>query len=150
MTAPEYPSHSKTGEPTDTVSCVEGATHEANGDSSNSDALAALTKLGRYRIVRALGKGGFGQVFLAWDEELHREVAIKVPLHCRLRTDGDFESYMAEARLVASLDHPSIVQVYDVGRTADGVCFVVSKYIPGNDLGKVLARGDRSGPRSAT
>lgn len=91
-------------------------------------------RVGRYRIERLLGEGGFGRVFLGEDEELGRAVAIKVPHLYRIREFGDFEHYLAEARVLASLDHPGIVPVYDVVRAEDGLCFVVSKYIRGSSL----------------
>ena len=92
------------------------------------------TKFGRYMILRRLGKGGFGEVFLAFDEELDRQVAIKVPRPERVSWPEDVEAYLNEARIVASMDHPHIVPVYDVGRTDDGLCFVVSKLHRGSDL----------------
>jgi serine/threonine protein kinase len=92
------------------------------------------THIGRYRIDNILGQGSFGLVYLAHDDQLHRLVAIKVP-HARLvARASDAEAYLTEARTVASLDHPHIVPVYDVGGTPDFPCFVVSKYIDGTDL----------------
>src|SRR5215471_636650 len=90
--------------------------------------------VGRYRVERILGKGGFGLVYLAHDEQLQRLVAIKVPHHERVSTPGDAEAYLAEARAVANLDHPNIVPVHDVGSTEQFPCFVVSKFIDGTDL----------------
>src|SRR5579872_3608238 len=91
-------------------------------------------RIGRYRIERVLGKGGFGLVFLAHDEQLTRLVAIKVP-HARLVAQAaDADAYLTEARTVANLDHPNIVPVYDVGRTDEFPCYVVSKFIDGIDL----------------
>jgi serine/threonine protein kinase/formylglycine-generating enzyme required for sulfatase activity len=73
-------------------------------------------------------------VHLAYDDQLQRPVAIKVP-HARLvARPEDAEAYLAEARIVASLDHPHIVPAYDVGSTEDFPCFIVSKYIDGTDL----------------
>ena len=91
-------------------------------------------QLGRYRLLRLLGQGAFGRVHLAFDEELKRQVAIKVPTPERFQNPGDAELYLAEARTVATLDHPNIVPVYDVGRTADGSVYVVSKFIEGPTL----------------
>src|SRR5262249_54190272 len=56
----------------------------------------------------------------------------------RITREEDIEVYLAEARVLASLDHPGIVPVYDVGRTDDGQCYVVSKLIPGQDLARRL------------
>ena len=91
-------------------------------------------KIGRYRLVRILGEGGFGKVWLAHDDELARYVAIKVPTPERLAEPEHAEQYLAEARTLASLDHPNLVPVYDVGRTDDGSCHVVYKLIEGSDL----------------
>src|SRR4051794_12410227 len=92
------------------------------------------TQIGRYRVERVLGEGGFGLVYLAHDEQLLRLVAVKVP-HARLvAQDTDAEAYLAEARTVARLDHPHVVPVFDVGSTEQFPCFVVSKYIDGTDL----------------
>src|SRR4051812_48187322 len=73
--------------------------------------------VGRYRVERLLGEGGFGRVYLAHDDELHRPVAVKVPHRHRVSHPDDIEAYLAEARVLALLDHPNIVPVYDVGRT---------------------------------
>src|SRR4051794_32518829 len=90
--------------------------------------------IGRYRIERLLGKGGFGLVYLAHDDQLQRMVAIKVP-HARLVAQAtDAEAYLTEARTVANLDHQNIVPVYDVGSTEQFPCFVVSKFIEGSAL----------------
>jgi serine/threonine protein kinase len=94
--------------------------------------------VGRYRVEKLLGEGAFGRVYLARDEELDRRVAIKLPLSDRIGTPRDIEAYLSEARTVAGLDHPHIVPVYDVGRTNDGGCFVVSKFIEGCDLGVMI------------
>src|SRR6516165_8947068 len=91
-------------------------------------------RIGRYRIERVLGKGGFGLVYLAHDEQLQRLVAIKVPHRKLVSRPEDAEAYLTEARTVANLDHPNIVPVHDVGNTAQFPCFVVSKYIDGTDL----------------
>jgi len=114
MDEPENPSSTK-----DAHSCGE--------DSQESLSPLHPPKIGRYNLLRRLGKGGFGQVFLAYDEDLDRSVAIKVPRPERVSCPEDIEAYLTEARIVANLDHARIVPVYDVGRTDDGLCFVVSK-----------------------
>ncbi len=92
------------------------------------------TRIGRYRVIRLLGRGGFGHVYLAHDDDLDRLVAIKVPRADRVSRPEDIEVYLNEARILASLDHPHIVPVYDLGRTDDGLCFVISKFVEGSDL----------------
>ena len=74
-------------------------------------------KIGRYRVEGLLGEGGFGKVYLARDDQLDRSVAIKVPHPKRFAHVADAQAYLAEARVLASLDHPNIVPVYDVGTT---------------------------------
>ena len=102
---------------------------------SSSGALdAEPSKIGRYRIIRRLGQGGFGRVYLAHDDDLDRAVAIKLPNLERVTCPEDVEAFLVEARVLAKLDHPHIVPVHDVGRTEDGLCFVVSKLIEGSDL----------------
>jgi eukaryotic-like serine/threonine-protein kinase len=106
------------------------------------------SKIGRYRINRRLGQGAFGRVYLAHDDDLDRPVAIKVPSPERIPQPKDAEAFLVEARVLAKLDHPNIVPVFDVGRTEDGLCFVVSKFIEGSDL-SVLMRRARSSFRCA-
>jgi serine/threonine protein kinase/formylglycine-generating enzyme required for sulfatase activity len=92
------------------------------------------TKIGRYSVVGMLGRGAFGTVYRAHDDDLDRPVAIKVPHRRRISKPTDIEAYLNEARMVARLEHPSLVQVYDVGRTDDNLCYVVSRYVEGRDL----------------
>lgn len=95
-------------------------------------------RIGRFEIVRLIGEGGFGGVFLARDTELDRLVAIKLARRDRISSSEDVQQYLSEARIVASLDHPQIVPVFDFGRTDDGRCYVVSKYVEGEDLADYL------------
>src|SRR5262249_7112986 len=90
-------------------------------------------RIGRYRIVRRLGQGGFGPGYLA-PHRLRPPVAIKVPNPERIAHPEDVEAYLTEARTLARLDHSNIVPVFDLGRTEDGLCFVVSKLVEGSDL----------------
>src|SRR6516164_6855281 len=115
--------------------------HGSSEDSQQSFSLLHPTKIGRYNLLRRLGKGGFGEVFLAFDEDLDRPVAIKVPRPERVSQPEDVEAYLEEARILASLDHPHIIPVYDVGRTDDGLCFVVSKFVEGCDLAERMRHG---------
>src|SRR5262249_56573426 len=94
--------------------------------------------LGRYRVTKRVGAGGYGTVYRAHDEVLAREVAIKVFLSDHLSSAQDLSTYQAEGRALASLDHPGIVPVYDVGRTDDGLSFLVSKFVECGNLREQL------------
>ena len=111
---------------------------EQEGQSVHPDGQAPAGELpshvGRYRIERLLGEGGFGRVYLAHDEQLQRRVAVKVPHRRLVGRPEDADAYLAEARTAAGLDHPHIVPVFDTGSTADCPCFIVSKYIEGRTL----------------
>ena len=117
----------------------------ASGGESFSPARAtgAPVTIGRYRIVGRLGAGAFGLVYLAFDDILGRSVAIKVPHPKRVSSPRDLEGYLEEARILAQLEHPNIVPVYDAGRTDDGLCYVASKHIEGSDLAD---RADQARP----
>jgi serine/threonine protein kinase/formylglycine-generating enzyme required for sulfatase activity len=91
-------------------------------------------RLGRYRITAQLGEGTFGVVYKAYDDELQRDVAIKVPHRHRIVSRADAEMYLKEARILAGLSHPGVVPAYDMGRTDGGLCYLVSKFIEGCDL----------------
>ena len=106
-------------------------------------------KIGRFRVVRLLGQGGFGRVYLAHDDDLKRQIAIKVPNPERISRPQDLEAYLSEARILASLDQPQIVPVHEVGRTDDGLCYIACKLIDGSDLASVIKHGRLAPERSA-
>jgi serine/threonine protein kinase/formylglycine-generating enzyme required for sulfatase activity len=85
----------------------------------------------RYRIAEPLGEGGFGEVFRAFDERLSRWVVLKVSRNCPDPCDTTF---LDEARVVAQLEHPRIVPVYDAGRTPDGRDYIVFKTVDARSL----------------
>jgi serine/threonine-protein kinase len=84
-------------------------------------------------VKRPLGSGSFGSVFLAFDDQLQRHVAIQVPRRSLVTTERQVQEFLREARAAAALDHPAVVPVYDVGSADDYPCFVVSKFISGSD-----------------
>jgi Protein kinase domain/Sel1 repeat len=122
---------------------------ESAGDSSVSYSLLHPTRIGRYTILKRIGRGAFGQVLLAYDEDLDRPVAIKVPRSDRVSSPEDVDAFLVEAKILASLDHPHIVPVHDVGRTGDGQVFVVSKFIEGSDLSAKIQQAQPSFQESA-
>ncbi len=113
---------------------IKQSSNVVTGNQAEARSPVLPQQIDRYQVERQLGSGGFGIVYLAYDAVLMRHVAIKVP-HAELVTrPEDAEAYRREARSVASLDHPNIVPVYDVGTTDKYPCFIVSKYIPGTSL----------------
>ena len=105
--------------------------------------------MGRYLICGTLGQGGFGVVYLARDEELGREVAVKLPRFAAIDSPEAIDRFMQEARTVARLKHPGIVPVHDVGRAADGRPFVVMPRIEGQSLQQRIAAGPPLEPGQA-
>ena len=99
----------------------------------NAASDAPPRQIGRYRVEGLLGEGAFGKVYRCYDDVLKRSVALKVPLSQLLDSR---ELYLAEAQVLARLEHPAIVPVYDAGQNEDGLCYVVSKFIEGSDLRK--------------
>lgn len=89
-------------------------------------------KLNHFKVIRQLGKGGFGTVYEAFDSELDRRVALKVPNRTNLSND-QAEVFQREARLAAQLNDSNIVSVFEVGR-AKGRIFIVSELIRGSTL----------------
>jgi hypothetical protein len=90
--------------------------------------------IGRYRVVRRLGKGGMGVVYLAVDPALDRPVAVKVLPDW---LGGDTEAsqrLLSEARAAAALDHAHVATIYEVGETGDGRTFMAMAYYPGETL----------------
>jgi hypothetical protein len=101
----------------------------------------------RYQLQRLLGQGGMGQVFLARDERLQRDVAIKVLLG-ESPLDADARAQLAhEARAVARIGHPGVVDVFDLGELDDGSSFIVMEYLTGRALSDQIARHGRGSPR---
>lgn len=100
---------------------------------------------GRYRVERVLGSGGMAVVYLAYDDELNREVAVKV-LADNLAGDAEFRRrFLREARVAARLSHPNVVGVLDAGEDGGRPYFVMEP-VHGESLGAVLARRGRLEP----
>jgi serine/threonine protein kinase/formylglycine-generating enzyme required for sulfatase activity len=90
-------------------------------------------QFGRYRIIRALGKGAMGTVYLAEDTQLERSVAIKTPHFTESPTEESLERFYREARVAATLRQPNICPVFDVGQI-DGKHYISMAYIEGRPL----------------
>src|SRR4029453_18231077 len=95
--------------------------------------LAVGTRLGRYEIHSPLGAGGMGEVYLAEDTTLHRRVALKVLPTEVDANPGRMPRFKQEATAAASLNHPNIAHIYEIGE-ANGVNFIAMEYIEGVTL----------------
>jgi serine/threonine protein kinase/formylglycine-generating enzyme required for sulfatase activity len=104
-------------------------------------------QIGRFRVERLLGKGGFGRVYLAYDDHLKRHVAIKALLGLKQQTHCAGRTLLDEARLAAGLRHPAIVTVYEVGQDDNENHFLVLDYVEGTTLKRALADASLSLPQ---
>jgi tRNA A-37 threonylcarbamoyl transferase component Bud32 len=96
----------------------------------------------RYRIMEPIGQGGSSQVYLAYDEQLHRDVAVKV-LDPQAASDSNLRKlFVREAQALAKVSHPNVVAVYDVGEV-DGLPYIVMEHLPGRSLKQKI---DQDGP----
>ena len=106
---------------------------ESQGEYAEDAAGALPEQFGRYRIRRPLGRGAMGAVYLAYDENLERDVALKTPSFTGQNAAMMVERFYREARSAAKLRHPNICPVHDVGEI-EGVHFISMAYIDGRPL----------------
>ena len=108
------------------------------------DCVPPRTLANRYRLDRRVAVGGFSEVWRAFDMDLERVVAVKIPKASRIAMT---EAFLAEARRVARLRHPAIAAVHDVGIDGED-CFIVSEFMEGGSLADRLASGPLAGGRA--
>ncbi len=89
--------------------------------------------IGRFQVLRRLGRGGMGVVYSAYDEELDRRVAIKLLRPDRLRDPDSLQQFRGEAQAMARLSHANVVQIYEVG-DHEGQLYLAMEYVQGRDL----------------
>ncbi|MFL6467047.1 MAG: protein kinase domain-containing protein, partial [Pyrinomonadaceae bacterium] len=95
---------------------------------------------GHYRLIKMIGRGGMSEVFLAADERLGRNVAIKF-LNSEFRRDPDrMRRFNQEARAASALNHPNILIIHDIGET-EGVQYIVSEFVEGKTVASLIAAG---------
>src|SRR5690606_38728040 len=128
------PSPCRGGEPRCSLKDTRRGGHGSRareGEGSEVTGVSDRRTLGnRYRLVSKLGEGGMAEVYLATDLLLNRAVAVKI-LHARFAGDREFvERFRREARAAASLSHPNVVNIYDVGEDGD-THYIVLEYVKG-------------------
>jgi eukaryotic-like serine/threonine-protein kinase len=102
--------------------------------------LTAGTKLGHYEITAPLGAGGMGEVYLAHDARLNRDVAIKVLPADRSMDDAARQRFLREARAASALNHPNIITIYETD-SHDGVAYIAMEYVRGRTLASLVEAG---------
>lgn len=100
----------------------------------------ALDTLGHYRIVRKLGAGGMGEVYLAQDLRLDRPVAIKILPRDLAADEQRLERFVQEAKVASSLNHPNVAHIYDVAEW-EGIHYIAMEYVEGEALSTRVSRG---------
>src|SRR5512143_2773362 len=105
----------------------------------NKPVLKELTgRIGKYEIRTSVGKGAMGQVYLAHDTVLDRDVALKVMI-AQIADDPELKQrFEREAIAVAKMTHPNVVMVFDLGTHTDGSPYIAMEYLKGQDLQKAL------------
>lgn len=117
----------------DTAGGVKVSTGAASGSQSGRRGdLTPIRRLGRFEILSGLGKGAFGEVWKAYDPQLDREVALKLP-RFEDTTGKSAERFFREARAAGQLQHPNIVAVHDAGEI-DGQLYIATEFIDGHPL----------------
>jgi serine/threonine-protein kinase len=115
-----------------------GATTEKLGSPDAGPISGQLKTWGDFQLLQILGRGGFGEVYRAWDPVLEREVALKLLLPRGMDPEQEFTSMVAEARAMAKVHHPNIVPVYGVDRREGRVGFW-SEFVRGQTLNALIA-----------
>lgn len=115
---------------------IDGATLRVSGPKQ--DTWTDKLIKGRYRVVKKLGEGGMGTVYLAEQVAISRKVALKI-LHPDYARDEEFlRRFRQEARLAASLNHRNVVTVFDFDQADDGSLYIVMEYVDGRSLSEVI------------
>lgn len=104
------------------------------------------TTISHYKILSEIGAGGMGEVYLAYDLNLDRKVALKL-LPSKLTTDEkDLQRFKQEARAASALNHPYILTIFEFGESENGLHFIASEFVEGQTLNKFCAAEDRDLP----
>jgi tetratricopeptide (TPR) repeat protein/tRNA A-37 threonylcarbamoyl transferase component Bud32 len=108
--------------------------------SAAAGAHGPASGVSRFRILRPHARGGLGEVFVAYDEELHREVALKEIRPGRADERESRTRFVLEAEITGNLEHPGVVPVYGLGYYGDGRPFYAMRFVQGDSLKAAIAR----------
>ena len=107
---------------------------------SAQEQLYRARRVGRYRLQAPIGKGGMGDVWLAWDISLRRNVALKILRASATAGPDTVKRFEREAQAAGQLRSNHVVQVFDYGASDDGLYYIAMEYLPGMDLGSLVER----------
>jgi serine/threonine-protein kinase len=97
-------------------------------------------RVGRYRLQAPIGKGGMGEVWLAWDQSLHRNVALKILRLGPMSTPATVRRFELEAQAAGRLRGPHVVRVFDAGASDDGLYYIAMEYLRGMNVGSLVEK----------
>ena len=106
---------------------------DCGADLENAS-ICPTTVIAGFKIIKEIGRGSNGTVYLAKQTSLDREVALKILTNVKTEDQKHVKSFLKEARAAARLNHPNIIQVYDAGVTNDGIYFLAMELIDGKSL----------------
>ena len=123
------------------VASGHGSTEDGDADRTASYAVGTATAGGqRFRVLRPHARGGLGAVFVALDEELHREVALKQILETHADDPVSRQRFLLEAAITGNLEHPGVVPVYGLGTYGDGRPYYAMRFVRGDSLKEAIDR----------
>lgn len=126
---------------------IDGLSTHPNAPSKRTNTELPI-EFGRYRLLKVLGEGGMGAVYLAHDTELDRKVALKLPHFAGSKSKDQRERFRREARLAANLSHPNICRIHDIGEY-DAQMYLTMEHIEGKTLNDVIKAKGAIEPRTA-
>jgi serine/threonine-protein kinase len=116
---------------------------------SAQEQLYRARRVGRYRLQAPIGKGGMGEVWLAWDLSLHRNVALKILRASAVPSPETVKRFEREAQAAGQLRGHHVVRIFDFGASDDGLYYIAMEYLPGMDLASLVAEAGPLPPARA-
>jgi len=115
--------------------------HDASVLLGHQSLIAGGRQIDRYTVIDRIGRGGMAEVYLAHDERLDRNVALKILPHYFTTDEPQLRRFQVEARAVSALNHTNIITIFDVGQS-EGIRFIATEYIDGRDLRELITGPD--------